>query len=154
MPKLDGTHIVERLQQRLQQLRDGEEVAVRELRSLLNEAQQAAMNAAWEEQQLLRKSKRARNKQQEVALGWKTKRDIQIAAIESALKEGLSNENEIWQRKLRDAEVRRSRIYLDEFFSQLDGGVDKSSAAIKANNALTRAGWHSPKPLDTFHSAV
>jgi hypothetical protein len=35
MPKLDGTHIHERLRQRLEQLKNGEEVARRELETLL-----------------------------------------------------------------------------------------------------------------------
>ena len=35
MPKLDGTHIAERLRGRLEELREGKEVAARDLRALL-----------------------------------------------------------------------------------------------------------------------
>jgi hypothetical protein len=46
MPKLDGTHIFERLSERLEDLRQGKEVAARDLRALLTEEQEAAMDAA------------------------------------------------------------------------------------------------------------
>jgi hypothetical protein len=74
MPKLDGTHIADRLKGRLDELLRGEEVAARDMKSLLTDEQQAAMDAAWAEQQMLRKQKRARNKEEEIALGWKTNR--------------------------------------------------------------------------------
>ena len=92
MPKLDGTQIAERLQGRLEELRRGEDVAARDLRALLTTEQQAAMDAAWAEQQVLRKQKRARTKEEEAALGWKTKRDIHIAALDSALREAQDAE--------------------------------------------------------------
>ncbi len=76
MPKLDGTHIADRLRTRLDELLRGEEVAARDMKSLLTDEQIAAMDAAWAEQQALRKKKRARSKEEVEALGWKTKRDI------------------------------------------------------------------------------
>ena len=53
MPKLDGTHLPERLKQRLADLRS-DNVSKRDLEALLNAEQVAAMNAAWTEQQALR----------------------------------------------------------------------------------------------------
>ena len=70
MPKLDGTHLPQRLAQRLADLRADKEVAARDIRVLLSKDQQAAMDTAWVEQQLLRKGKRARTKEEELALGW------------------------------------------------------------------------------------
>ena len=93
MPKLDGTHIAERLKGRLEELEQGKEVAARDLRTLLSKKQEAAMDAAWVEQQELRKKKRARNKEEEAALGWKSKRDIHIEALQSAL--GDANKVEV-----------------------------------------------------------
>ena len=78
MPKLDITHIAERLQERLTDLKAGKEIAAREIRALLNDEQLTAMDAAWTEQQALRKKKKARTKEEELALGWKTKREIHI----------------------------------------------------------------------------
>lgn len=56
MPKLDLTHIADRLKARLAELKAGKEVAAREIRALLNDEQLAAMDAAWVEQQDLRKN--------------------------------------------------------------------------------------------------
>lgn len=140
MPKLDGTQIAERLKGRLDELQQGKEVAARDLRALLTTEQAAAMDAAWAEQQELRKQKRARTKEEEAALGWKTKRDIHIAALESALREAQDAELAAWEKRLHDAEVRQGRVFFDELSKQLDAGVDMQTAKTRANNALTRAG--------------
>jgi hypothetical protein len=140
MPKLDGTQITDRLQGRLEEMRRGKEVAARDLRALLTAEQQAAIDAAWAEQQELRKKKRARTKEEEVALGWKTKRDIHIDALIAALKEALANELAAWEKRLHDAEVRQGRVFFDELKKQTDAGVDMQTAKTRANNALTRAG--------------
>lgn len=140
MPKLDGTQITDRLQGRLEEMRRGKEVAARDLRALLTAEQQAAMDAAWAEQQELRRKKRARTKEEEVALGWKSKRDIHIDALIAALKEALANELAAWEKRLHDAEVRQGRVFFDELKKQTDAGVDMQTAKTRANNALTRAG--------------
>ena len=140
MPKLDGTQIAERLKGRLEELQQGKEVAARDLRALLTTEQAAAMDAAWAEQQELRKKKRARTKEEEAELGWKTKRDIHIAARESALREAHDAELAAWEKRLHDAEVRQGRIFFDELSKQRDAGVDMQTAKTRANNTLTRAG--------------
>ncbi len=139
MPKLDGTHIVERLRGRLDELRVGKEVAARDLRALLTAKQVAEMDASWAEQQALRKQKRARTKEEEVALGWKTKREIQIEAYERAYDEARDNEVKAWEKKLRDAEVRGARIYMDEYCKARNEGKSEEVARNRANNQLTKA---------------
>ena len=140
MPKLDGTHIADRLQDRLAKLKSGEEVAARDMKSLLTAKQTAVMDAAWAKQQALRKQKRARDKAEEVALGWKTKRDIHIEALTQALREAELNELAAWRKKMHDADVRQGRVYMDELSKQMAAGVDSATAKTRANNALTRAG--------------
>ena len=140
MPKLDGTRIADRLRTRLDELLRGEEVAARDMKALLTDEQTAAMNTAWAEQQALRKKKRARTKEEEVELGWKTKRDIHIEALTQALDAAQEGELAAWQKKIHDAEVRQGRVYMEELYKQMDAGVDKATAKTKANNALTRAG--------------
>jgi len=140
MPKLDGTHIADRLKGRLDELLRGKEVAARDMKSLLTDEQQAAMEAAWAEQQVLRKQKRARNKEEEIALGWKTKRDIHIEALTQALHSAQDGELAAWKKKMHDAEVRQGRVYFDELKAQTAKGIDAAIAKTKANNALTRAG--------------
>ena len=140
MPKLDGTHIEERLRERLEKLRSGEEVAKREVEALLTEQQVVDMNAAWKEQQELRKQKRARTKEEEIALGWKTKRDIQIEAYERAVTEADAAMLATLEELQRKAEVRQARIYLDSYFKATKEGKTPDVAKNLANNDLTRAG--------------
>ena len=140
MPKLDGTHIEERLRERLEKLRSGEDVAKREIEALLSDQQVFDMNAAWEEQQLLRKQKRARTKEEEVALGWKTKRDIHIEAYERAVAAANDSLVEEFERLQKQAEIRGAKIYFETLNQALKDGKDKSVATNLANNAMTRAG--------------
>jgi len=140
MPKLDGTHTAERLKRRLEEMLQGDEVAARDKKSLLTEEQRAAMVAAWTEQQVLRKQKRARNKEEEIALGWKSKREIHIEALTQALHQAQELELAAWHNKMKDAEVRQGHVYFDEMSKQMTAGVDVKTAKTRANNALTRAG--------------
>ena len=140
MPKLDGTHIASRLRERLEELRAGKEVAPRDLRSLLTNEQEAAMDATWAEQQALRKMKRARTKVEEAALGWRTKRDIHIEAYEKAISEaddGMIGTLEELQRK---AELRGARIYMNAYAAAKDAEKAEGVARNLANNELTRNG--------------
>ena len=140
MPKLDGTHIFERLSERLEDLRQGKEVAARDLRALLTEEQEAAMDAAWAEQQALRKKKRARTKEEEVEFGWNTKREIHIEAYEQALKQADDGMLETFEQLQLDAKVRQARIYLESYSKAIDAGKTEEVARNLANNDLTRAG--------------
>jgi len=140
MPKLDGTHIADRLRKRLDQLQNGEEVAARDMRALLTDEQLADIDAAWAEQQALRNQSRVTTPEAQVALGWKTKREIHIAALAVALKQAEDNEVKAWEQKQANAEIRQMRIYMDTLGAALDAGEDMQTAKNKANNALTRAG--------------
>ena len=139
MPKLDGTHLPERLAQRLADLKADKEVAARDVKALLSDEQIAAMDVAWEEQQALRKVKRARTKEEERKLGWKTKREIYIEAYEKALSEASEDIGDAFEERLRKAEVRGARIYLDTYFAAIDEGKEPYQADLAANNELKRA---------------
>ena len=140
MPKLDGTHIAERLKERIAKLKNGEEVAARDLRALLTDEQTAALDAAKKAQQELKKAKRARTKEEENALGWKSIREIHIEALEAALKEAEEDEVGAWEKRMRDAEIRQARIYFDTLESEIKAGKELQTAKNKANNDLTRVG--------------
>jgi len=139
MPKLDGTHLPQRLADRLADLVAGKEVAKRDIEALLNDEQKAAMDAAWQHQQALRKVKRARTKEEEKELGWKTKREIHIEAYENAVKEAEEDVGDAFEDRLRKAEVRAAKIYLDTFFKARDEGKETYQAHLAANNELKRA---------------
>jgi len=140
MPKLDGTHLPQRLAERLTDLKAGKEVAVRDLKALLNDEQIAQMEAAWAEQQLLRKKKRARTKEEEAALGWKSKRDIHIETYERAVAAANDGLVEEFERLQLEATKRQMRIYFETIDEAIKDGKQKRVAENLANNALTQAG--------------
>jgi len=55
MPKLNITHLPERLQKRLEQLERGEALEARDINALLNDEQKHRLKKAWSEQQELLK---------------------------------------------------------------------------------------------------
>lgn len=140
MPKLNNLQLADRLRKRTAELEAGVEIAAKDVRALLNNKQIEQLEAAWKNQQELRKRKRATTEEQQKELGWKTKRELRIEAFKQALSELEGNELE----ELKDLQykktVRQSRIYLDTYFSELDSGASKHQAEGRANNALTRAG--------------
>lgn len=140
MPKLDGTQLVERLQNRLENLKQGKEVAKRDIETLLTDKQIKAMNASWAQQQELRQQKRARSKEEEKELGWKTKRQVHIETFEAAVEEAHSKELTSWHQRVLDSNVRQARVYFDSLGKELKDGKDMQVATLKANNDLTRVG--------------
>jgi hypothetical protein len=139
MPKLDDTHLADRLRKRIADLEADKEIAAKDIRAVLTEAQQFAIDAAWAEQQLLRKGKRARTEQEQQALGWRTKRDIRLDVLRQALELAEDNLVDAYKKKQTKAETRRSKIYLDAYFGALKQDKPSSQAANWANNELTRA---------------
>ena len=140
MPKLDGTHILERLTKRIEQLEAGDEIADKEIRSLLNDAQRSELDSAWEQQQQLRKNKRARTEQEQQALGWKSKRQVRIEVMKAALASAWDGIEAEFDRLKDQAEIRGAKIYFDTLNQALKDGKDKQVAENLANNAMTRAG--------------
>ena len=140
MPKLDPTHIHERLVKRLEELEAGHEIAAKDIRALLTKEQQASLDAAWAEQQALRKQGRARTEEEQRALGWKSKRDLRIEAFKQAIAESKKGLLAALQKMQSDADVRQARIYFDTLGKAMDEGRDIDQAKSQANNALTRAG--------------
>jgi hypothetical protein len=140
MPRLDDTHTVSRITKRLEELEQDVEVSAKDFRAVLTQEQHDAYERAWEEQQALRKEKRARTKAEERELGWKSKRQVRIETLKAARDEAWNNVEAVWDKKLFDAEVRQGRIYFDSLNQALKEGKDQRSAALFANNELTRAG--------------
>ena len=140
MPKLDGTHLLGRLTARLADLRAGEEVAARDIKALLSDHQIAVMEAAWTDQQALRKVKRARTPEEEKQLGWKTKREIYIETYQKAVDEADDGVLKELERLQTEASIRQLRIYMETMKAALKEGKEKDVAKNLANNALTQAG--------------
>jgi hypothetical protein len=139
MPKLNGLHVAQRLRERLEALKRGDAVAIREIKSLLSPEQQAWMDQQWALQQQLREQKPARTAVAQAALGYKTKRDIQIEALQRASEADGSDQLSELKRLQQQALVRQTRIYLDTISEQTQQGKDTKQARTIANNNLTRA---------------
>lgn len=140
MPKLNGIHIFERLRERLEQLEAGEEIAAKEIRSLLTPEQQQELEDAWKEQQELRKGKRARTAEEEKALGWKKKREVRIEVFKRALKAADDGVDKEFERLQVEATKRQLKIYFEALDEAKKLGKDNTEAENYANNELTRAG--------------
>lgn len=139
MPKLNNTHIADRLGKRIAELEAGDEIAAKDVRALLTDEQIARLEAEWKNQELLRKGQRATTEEQKRALGWKSKREVRLEAFKQALVEAngsmLKTLNELQQKSM----VRQTRIYMDTYGAAIDDGHAKQQAKNMANNALTRA---------------
>jgi hypothetical protein len=153
LPKLDGTHLPQRLAQRLADLKSQKEVAARDIRALLSKEQVAEMDAAWKQQQTLRKQKRARNKQEERQLGWKSKRDIHIDAYEKAVTAANKGVLQEFERLQTEAAKRQMRIYMNTIKAQLAAGKEMRIAKNAANNNLTRAGLRRLDGQMVYHTS-
>jgi hypothetical protein len=140
MPKLNGIHIFERLRERLEQLEAGEEIAAKEIRSLLTPEQQQELEDAWKKQQELRKGRRARTAEEEKELGWKTKREVRIEVFKRALKAADDGVDKEFERLQVEATKRQLKIYFEALDEAKKLGKDKAEAENYANNELTRAG--------------
>jgi hypothetical protein len=138
MPKLDPIQTADRLRQRLEELIVGKEVAARDLKALLTDAQIAAIDEAWAAQQALRKQKRARTKDEQVALGWKSKRDVQIEIVQKAVAEFEAQELEAYEELLHQRELKVARVFMDAFSK---AHANNRNARSEANLALQRAGF-------------
>lgn len=139
MPKLNSLQLAERIRQRIAQLEADEEIAAKDVRALLTDAQYGQLEAAWQRQQQLRKGKRAVTEAQQKALGWKSKRELRIYAFKHAVAELEKDELQTVKELHHKGEARRSRIYLDTYFAERDKAATKHQAEGRANNALTRA---------------
>jgi hypothetical protein len=138
MPKLDDTHTVRRIEKRLVELEQGAELAAKDFRAVLSNKQFQAYEQAWAEQQELRKKKRARSKEEEQNLGWKSKREVRIEILKQALVEARSNELPFLKRKLEKLELKRAEIYFDALTRAERAGKDRVAARSFANNQLTQ----------------
>jgi len=140
MPKLNKVQIADRLSERLDDLRNGKEVAARDLRALLTDEQIVAIDTAWAEQQALRKLKRARTKEEEQALGWRSKREIQIEVLEQVVRQADDQMLEVLDELQEKTEIRQARIFLESYSKARAAGKSEAVARTLANNDLTRAG--------------
>lgn len=143
MPKLNITHLPTRLKERLEKLERGEEVAAKDIKSLLSDEQIKRLEKAWAEQEMLRKThKRPKTEEEANAIGWKTKLQVRIDTYRQAIEESQDGLVEGIRKLQRERETKAAKVWLDAVFNAKQG-TDKWSAG---NIALTRAGFNKGTP--------
>lgn len=140
MPKLDATYLSGRIQRRLEQLEAVKSVPAKDIRAVLTTEQQTQLDCEWREQQLLRQQKRARTENEQVELGWKTKREVMISVLKRALVEAEDGELVALEEKMKRKEVRQARIYFEALKEAEQKGKTGQAAHDFADYTLTKAG--------------
>ena len=139
MPKLNTEQLKERIQKRIHQLELGEEVAVKDIKALLNAEQQQQLAVALAAQVELKKNKRARTDEEKQALGWKSIREVRLDVLRAALTAANDGLLADYERRIKEKEIRQADIYLREYSDARKADKSVFAAHGAANNALTRA---------------
>lgn len=137
MPKLSDQDRQIRIDKRIAELEAGEEVHPRDKKNLLTPAQRLELDAAWADQKALRSKKKARTQDEKDALGWKSKRQVQIEILKKSSKEIEDGLLDAYEKSIDKIEIRRAKTFMDAFFKAVDENKNPYSAA---NNALVRSG--------------
>jgi hypothetical protein len=138
MPKLDPTHIHDRLRKRIEQLEAGETLAARDINALLTPKQQKELKEAWAKQQQLRKSHKTKAAAERDGVIWKTIREVRLDVFRNAFEDAQLGLPGAFKKLLHDVEVRSARIYMAAAAKAMD--ENNRFPHVAANNALTRAG--------------
>lgn len=139
MPKLNDTHLPDRLRRRIAELEAGEEVDKKDIRAVLTPEQIKQLDEDWAAQKILRSGKRATTALQKKQLGWKTLGEVRLEVLRAALKAAERNQVNAHTDRQRHQEIRQMRIYMDTYSAAIDAGNTQQQAKNQANNALTRA---------------
>ncbi len=117
MPKLNQTHLPERLKEAIQQLENGIEVEAKKNKTLLSPAQQKELEDAWTKQQALRKQyKPPKTEQEKKKIGWKDKREVRIEIYKKALAELEEDIFDIHLKQLAKEQAKATKAYLKGYF--------------------------------------
>lgn len=138
MPKLNPTHLPERLKEAIKELEAGIEVEAKKNKTLLNAQQQKELDDAWTKQQALRKQhKPPKTEAEKKKIGWKDKREVRIDIYKKALAELEEDVFDIHLKQLEREQAKATKAYLKGYFGATDG-QDKDSAG---KIAVQRAGF-------------
>ena len=152
MPKLNITHLPQRLKVRLEKLERGEEVDKKDIKALLDDEQIERMEQAWSKQQALRKiHKPPKTSEEANKIGWKTIREVRIEIYKQAIAEAEGGLLDGIRKLQADSETKAARIFMDAWSKALDEGKSSWSAQSSGNIALTRAGLRQGEVVASKH---
>ncbi len=141
MPKINNTHRLERLKQRIQQIENDIEVDIRDINNLLTDDQQQRLKDLWTEEQQKRKDKSYKKEL------WQTKKDIRLKVLRDVVSELDDNLLDELEKLAYQREVKAAKVFMDAY---VDAKENNQNGLSKANIALQRAGF---RPIDrTVHS--
>jgi hypothetical protein len=141
MPKLNLDQLIDRLVKRITQLENGKLLEARDINVLLTAEQRQMLKDSWLKQKNLRKiHKIPKTDKEKKDIGWKNIKEVRMDVLKQALTEAESGLLESYEKRLKELEIRQAKIYLNKYMTEIGKGVDKVSAAKRANNELTRNG--------------
>lgn len=148
MPKINATHLTERLQDHIAKMERGKEVEAKKDKTLLSNEWQQALKDALQAQKALKKShKRPKTQAEKDALGWKEIREVRLEIYRQALGE-LKDDMHLHIRKLQQQrEAKAARVFMDAWSQAGKDGKDSLAAKVASNIALTRAGFGRPQSM-------
>jgi hypothetical protein len=142
MPKINNTHIAERIAEHIERMERGLEVEAKKDKILLNETQRHALQNALEHQRQLKKSnKRPKTQAEKDAMGWKEIRQVRLDIYKQALEELKANAVDDILELQNKREAKANRVFMDAWSKASADGKDRYSAISAGNIALTRAGF-------------
>ena len=142
MPKLNNTHLPERIQEHIEKMLRSEEVEAKKDKTLLNEQQQKELKEALAQQQQLKKThKRPKTQEEKDAIGWKEIREVRLEIYRQALEQLSANVVDDIRELQRQREAKAARVFMEAWSKAGKEGRVGSSAISAGNIALTRAGF-------------
>jgi hypothetical protein len=136
MPKLNDTHLPERLKEAIKQLEAGVEVEAKKNKTLLNAQQQKELDDAWTKQQALRKQhKPPKTEEEKKKLGWKDKREVRIDIYKQALADLEENIFDIHLKQLDKEQAKATKAYLKGYFCATERQDKDSAGKIEVQRA-------------------
>jgi RNA polymerase-interacting CarD/CdnL/TRCF family regulator len=148
MPKLNATHLPERIQEHLATMESGEEYDAKKDRTLLTDELRKALDDAWVTQQALRKThKPPKAKEDKQRIGWKTIREVRIDIYKQALEQLQANVVDDTRKLQKQRESKAAKVFMDAWSKAIDEGKRGISAESAGNIALTRAHLRPAAPM-------
>ena len=142
MPKLNNTHLPQRIQEHIEKMERGEEVEAKKDKTLLSALQQQALKDALEAQKVLKKThRRPKTKEEKDKIGWKEIREVRLEIYKQALQALNDNALDDFLIEIKKRKVRETRVFMDAWCQALDEGKRGESAVSAGNIALQRAGF-------------
>ena len=139
MPKLNVTHLIGRIQERIEQLERGDALEARDINALLTKELQQKLKEAWTVQQALRKiHKPPKSNEEAQKIGWKTIREVRLEIYKQALQEAQDGVGDGVEKLLHQSEVKAARVFMDAFSKAKEEDKNAWSAG---NIALRRNGF-------------